>query len=269
MGKADLHIHTIHSWDGTTTVSAVLKYVVTHTDLNVIAITDHDEISGALEAQELAPAYGIEVIAGSEISTAEGHLLGLFIQHKVPVGLSLKETVLRVGEQGGLCIAPHPSARGASSLNPIAIRLARRDADVARILVGIEVYNAGLVYKTSNRVAQMLADELAATPVGNSDAHMLWMIGRGATSFAGYTAAELRHALETGGTAALQAGACSSTRLVGDWVSGYLLRRAGWVTGNTGPQAPIRLGRMGRVAYQPASTGAAGPKKANRYVNDL
>lgn len=258
MGKADLHIHTTYSWDGMTTVSAVLKQATTHTDLNVIAITDHDEIRGALEAQELAPAYGVDVIPGSEISTAEGHLLALFIQHKIPAGLSLKETVLRAGAQGGLCIAPHPSARGASSLNPIAIRLARRDVDVARILVGIEVFNAGLVYKTSNRVAQPLADELEVAHVGNSDAHMLWMIGRGATSFPGYTSADLRQALETGRTTALKSGqACNSSRIIGNWVGGYLLRRAGWVTGNAGPHAPIKIGRMERVTYQPNQAGAS------------
>jgi predicted metal-dependent phosphoesterase TrpH len=251
MGKADLHIHTTHSWDGTTTVSAVLKQVVAHTDLNVIAITDHDEISGALEALELAPTYGIDVIPGSEISTADGHLLALFIEHKIPAGLSLNETVLRVGALGGLCIAPHISARGASSLTPVAVRLALRDPDLRRILVGIEVFNAGLVPKTSNRVAQELADDLPVAQVGNSDAHMLWMIGRGATGFTGWTPADLRLALETHRTYALASGAaCSSTRLIGDWVSGYLLRRAGWVTGNEGPHAPIRFGRMDRVDFK-------------------
>ena len=75
MGKADLHIHTIYSWDGTCTVEAVLKQAAHIAGLDVIAITDHDEIQGALEAVDLAPRYGIEVIPGCEISTADGHLL--------------------------------------------------------------------------------------------------------------------------------------------------------------------------------------------------
>ena len=112
MGLADLHIHTLYSWDGIHSVSAVLRHVVDHTDLDVIAITDHDEVAGAWETIELAPAYGVEVDPGSEISTAEGHLLALFLKERVEPGLSLADTVLRVGEQGGLCIAVHPMARG-------------------------------------------------------------------------------------------------------------------------------------------------------------
>ena len=95
MGKADLHIHTIYSWDGTCTVEAVLKQAAHTAELDVIAITDHDEIQGAQEAAELAPRYGIEVIPGSEISTADGHLLALFIPKKISAGLSVVETILR------------------------------------------------------------------------------------------------------------------------------------------------------------------------------
>ncbi len=67
MGLADLHIHSIHSHDGTCTVSGILQYASTVADLDVIAITDHDEIDGAVEAVELAPEFGIEVIPGSEL----------------------------------------------------------------------------------------------------------------------------------------------------------------------------------------------------------
>ena len=64
MGKADLHIHTTYSWDGTCTVEAVLKQAAHIAGLDVIAITDHDDIRGALEAVELGPRYGIEVVHG-------------------------------------------------------------------------------------------------------------------------------------------------------------------------------------------------------------
>jgi|GEM_PF-402470 len=195
MGLADLHIHTIYSWDGTCDVKAVLKRAA-ELGLDVIAITDHNEIRGGLEAQDLAPVYGVEVIPGSEVSTAEGHLLALFIQHPIPKGLSLEETLRRVADLGGCAVAAHPAARGMNSLTPEAIRRALAHPDLARILVGVEVFNAGLLHTRSNSTAQALADTLPVARVGSSDAHMFWMIGAGATLFPGRSAQDLRQALE-------------------------------------------------------------------------
>jgi predicted metal-dependent phosphoesterase TrpH len=91
MGLADLHMHTIYSYDGTATVPAVLRRAH-EIGLDVIAITDHDEIAGSLRALELAPHYGVEVIPGLEVTTAEGDLLALFVMEKIPAGLSLVDT---------------------------------------------------------------------------------------------------------------------------------------------------------------------------------
>lgn len=104
MGCADLHIHTIYSVDGTASVPTVLKYAAHHTDLDVIAITDHDEISGALQACELAVQYGIDVIPGIEISSRDGHILGLWLEANIQAGLSAAETVQRIGDQGAYSI---------------------------------------------------------------------------------------------------------------------------------------------------------------------
>ena len=169
MGFADLHIHTTHSWDGTSTVSVVIKKAASQLRLDVIAITDHDEVTGSLEALELAPSYGIEVIPGSEISTAEGHLLALFIWKNIPKRLSLIETLLQIGEQGGIAIAAHPAKRAINSLAPEAIRAALQHPDASRILVGIEVYNAGLFHRGINDTAQRLALTL---PVEIGRAHV-------------------------------------------------------------------------------------------------
>jgi predicted metal-dependent phosphoesterase TrpH len=243
MGLADLHIHTLHSWDGTSTVAAILKQVLENTHLNVIAITDHDCVTGALEALELAPSYGIDVIPGCEITTAQGHLLAYFIKKPVPPKLSFVETVLRVGEMGGICVAAHPCARMTNSLHAQVIRQGLNDPDVARIFVGIEVYNAGLVHKASHVRAQLLANSLPIAQVGNSDAHLLWVIGRGMTHFHGKSAMELRRDLENHTTKAIAGPACKTVGMMGHWLTRYLLRRAGWVAWNTGPQAPIRFGR--------------------------
>ncbi len=249
MGLADLHIHTLYSWDGTATVAAILKQVLDHTDLDVIAITDHDNITGALVALELAPSYGISVIPGCEISTSDGHLLAYFIKQSVPKGLSLKDTVLQVGEQGGLCVAAHPSARLSNSLHPQVIREALHDPDVARVLVGIEEYNAEVVHEANNMTAKLLAYRLPVAQVGSSDAHILWMIGSGTTYFPGCTAEGVRRALENRTTQAIAGPPSQPAHVLGDWLARYILRRVGWVAWNAGPQFPIRLGRPSPLEF--------------------
>jgi hypothetical protein len=245
MGLADLHIHTIHSWDGTSSVSGVLKYASDRTNLDVIAITDHDRIEGAFEALELAPLYGIEVIPGCEISTADGHLLALFVRERIRPGMPLVETVLQVAGQGGVCIAAHPQALGASSLSEKTIRQALLVPGVAQALVGIEVFNAGLIHRQSNWAAMRLARSLPLAWTGNSDSHVLKTIGQGATSFPGRTAAELRSAL-IHRTTSVHAGErqTSGFYIITRWIPLYMLRRAGWVATSSGGQAPLRLSRL-------------------------
>jgi predicted metal-dependent phosphoesterase TrpH len=160
MGYSDLHIHSIHSYDGTSSVPAILKYVADHTDLNVIAITDHDTIAGVREALYLAPRYGIEVIPGCEVSTAEGHLIALFIKEVIPAGLSLVETVQRVAAQGGLCVVPHPEAKGTSSVTGETLRAVYRDPQIRKTLIGVETFNGGLVYTRSTLPAERIVEGL-------------------------------------------------------------------------------------------------------------
>ena len=254
MGKADLHIHTIHSWDGTCSVHAVLKYASDQAHLDCVAITDHDEVTGAQQAAELAPAYGIQVIPGCEITTGQGHLIALFIREKVPAGLSLIDTLLRVGEQGGLCIAAHPTARGCSSLSEESIRRALGHPQAASFLAGIEVFNAGIVHRKGNVNAQRLARNLPLAPIGSSDSHMLWTIGRGFTKFKGSTAADLRSALESRRTQVPIGKEAPGIGLVLGWMRGYLLRKAGWVESNLNPAEPVRLGRLSALSPEVAAT---------------
>ena len=71
MGTADLHIHSIYSYDATTTVRAILKQAA-DVGLNVIAVTDHDEIRGSFEAAQLAPQYGLEAIPARRFRPGRG-----------------------------------------------------------------------------------------------------------------------------------------------------------------------------------------------------
>jgi len=223
MGLADLHLHTIYSYDGTASISAVLSRAK-ELGLDVIAITDHDEIRGALKAMELASNYGVEVIPGIEITTAEGDLLAYFITEKVDAGLSLVETVLRVRDLGGVCIAPHPMAggMGRKSLSGRTILKALRNPQVAETLIGIEVYNATALDRLSNHYARILANGLDIANVGNSDAQIIDAIGLGANEFEGNTAADLLTALKNKATKVRKQKEWSAFRILGSWGIRYV-----------------------------------------------
>jgi predicted metal-dependent phosphoesterase TrpH len=223
MGLADLHTHTIYSYDGTATVSSVLRRAH-EVGLDVIAITDHDEIAGALDALELAHHFGVDVIPGIEITTAEGDLLALFVTEIIPKGQSLVETVLKVRELGGVCIAPHPTARGLGmkSLSVSTIMKALRNPKVAETLIGIEAYNATALDRVGISTARLMTSHLHLTSVGNSDAHVLDAIGLGATEFAGTTAAALLSALRSGQTSVQRRKEWSILRILTSWAVNYI-----------------------------------------------
>jgi len=132
-----------------------LSYVATHTDLRIIAITDHNTLAGALEARRLAPHYGIEVIVGCEISTQIGHVLALFIEQPIPTGLSLAETVARVHEQNGMVFAAHPFGALVSSIGRRNLLGPERNDIDWNILDGIEVFNA---YVRSAQLASVVVE---------------------------------------------------------------------------------------------------------------
>lgn len=216
-------MHTIYSYDGTASVPAVLKRAK-QIGLDIIAITDHDEIRGALLAEQLAPQVGIQVIPGVEITTAEGDLLALSIRKIIPAGLPLIETILRVGEQGGFCIAPHPmaSGMGMKSLSAYSIWQALRNYETERILIGIETYNATTLDREGNTAAKLLAERTSVAQTGSSDAHVLDAIGLGATLFPGKTIDELVTALWTGTTFVQKGPEWGAARVLSSWAANYL-----------------------------------------------
>src|SRR2546425_11381341 len=108
-GKADLHIHTAYS-DGMAEAPALLDYVESETDLDVIAITDHDDIRGAWKAREAwaKGRYRFDFVAGVEVTTIEGHLLALFLEAPVPSLCHVEDVLEAVHRQGGPRGVPHP-----------------------------------------------------------------------------------------------------------------------------------------------------------------
>jgi predicted metal-dependent phosphoesterase TrpH len=192
--------------------------------LDVIAITDHDEIAGSLKALELAPDYGVEVIPAIEVTTAEGDLLALNVTEKIRRDLPLIETVLKARELGGVCIAPHPRAGGLGmkSLTAYSILKALRNPDVEQTLIAIETYNATVIDKISNHYAHILAERLTIAQTASSDAHIVEAIGLGVTEFDGCTAQDLLTALRKGETRQRKQKEWNAARILGSWAANYV-----------------------------------------------
>jgi predicted metal-dependent phosphoesterase TrpH len=173
----------------------VLDYVATQTDLRVIAIADHNTIAGALEARRLAASYGVEVIMGEEVSTAEGHLLALFIEEELPSRRRAAETIAAVHAQNGLCVAAHPYDWCMPSLGRAGLRERCAGPGCEWPLDAIEGFNASVWLPRFNRAAAAAGERLGLPLIGSSDAHHLATIGLGYTLFPGQTATDLRYAI--------------------------------------------------------------------------
>ncbi|MCC6417706.1 MAG: phosphotransferase [Gemmataceae bacterium] len=202
VGRADLHLHTRVS-DGLATIEQVLEFVEHRTDLDVVAITDHEDVAGGLRAQELAArrAYRFEVVPGAEITTRHGHLLALFVERDVPSFRSVEATLERIPEHDGLAVVPHPLSWLTRSLSERTLdRIGERD-EAGITFDGLELANpspAGM--RTRHRAQRLNVERWRLPATGGSDAHHLAHIGTGWTTFDGSTAEDLKAALAAGNT---------------------------------------------------------------------
>jgi predicted metal-dependent phosphoesterase TrpH len=174
--RVDLHTHTRRSPDASLRpVELVLR--ARDAGLDRIAVTDHGEIDGALEARELAPDL---VIVGEEIRCrGRTELIGLFLSERIPMGLPIEEVVERIRDQDGVVYAPHPYAypyRPGWHL--------RRAVDAADI---VEVFNARAFLSVWNRTADTSARARALPRAASSDAHFPSEIGRAHTEMSAFT----------------------------------------------------------------------------------
>jgi hypothetical protein len=169
--EVDLHMHTDHSHDCATPVEVLLA-TAREQGLGAIAVTDHNEISGALEAQEQAGSAGLKVIVGEEVKTdGQGEVIGLFLQEKIPRGMSLAETVAEIRRQGGLVYVPHPFDRMHSvpdyeHLLPILDEI---DA--------LEIFNPRVAISAFNDEAARFASKYRIVAGAGSDSHVAQGLG--------------------------------------------------------------------------------------------
>jgi hypothetical protein len=160
----DLHMHTDHSYDCATPVEVLLAEARTR-GLGAIAVTDHNEISGAVEAA--AKADGVKVIVGEEVKTGDqGEVIGLFITEKIRRGMTLQETIAEIKRQGGLVYVPHPFDRMHS------VPDYKHLLDVLDGVDAIEVFNPRIAIAEFNEEAVRFAAKYRIPAGAGSDAHV-------------------------------------------------------------------------------------------------
>ena len=173
--KIDMHVHTKYSLDGKGEPFEFVK-MARKIGLNGIAVTDHNEIKGALEAREFSTDMkDFLVIIGEEVSTDSGHILAYNIREKIDKGLSPHETVERINDQGGFAVVAHPDRFPSGMKTKVT-----GDLNFA----GIEVLN-GATVTHKNNAARVLAIKLNRGMVAGSDAHSPKKIGSAYTVFEG------------------------------------------------------------------------------------
>jgi glycosyltransferase involved in cell wall biosynthesis len=165
----DLHMHTDHSHDCVTPVEVLLATAKAR-GLGAIAVTDHNEISGALEAR--AKAQGIQVIVGEEVKTADqGEVIGLFIEELIPRGLTLEQTIAAIKRQGGVVYVPHPFDRMHAVPDYEHLLAVLDDVDA------IEVFNPRVAIQEFNEEAARFAAKYRIPAGAGSDAHVAQGLG--------------------------------------------------------------------------------------------
>jgi predicted metal-dependent phosphoesterase TrpH len=161
--RVDMHMHTMWSGDATTTPDE-LRAAVAESGLDVVCITDHGTVNGAVE---LASSLGCRVIVGEEVRTARGEIIGLFLSSRLPFGMKGPEAVRAIRDQGGLVYVPHPfdPMRHALAEDELAALAADGSLDA------IEVFNAKVSLPHLNRRALEFARAHGLAEGAGSDAH--------------------------------------------------------------------------------------------------
>lgn len=195
-GRADLQVHSADG-DGMDSANTIFDHIETHALLDVVAITDHDDVRGALRAREAwaRGAYTFDFVPGIEVTTRSGHLLALWVETQIPAFRGLDETIERIHEAGGLAVIPHPFSMTTRSVGRRALQALLRDGSAASRPDGLEVANPVAIGWDCGPRARRLNQRWGLAETGGSDAHFLECVGSAHTAFPGRSADDLRRAL--------------------------------------------------------------------------
>jgi len=171
LARFDLHVHTTASRDSILTPEELLV-ACREGGLTGVAVTDHDRLGGALALAREDPP-DVRIIAGEEILTVQGELLGLFLEEEVPPGLTAAETARAIRAQGGLVGVSHPCDPLRQALQLWALEALHR----AGLVDFVEGRNARVAWAGYNRRAEALGRRLGLPLTAGSDAHSAGEVG--------------------------------------------------------------------------------------------
>ena len=196
MGRADLQLHS-DLGDGLDSPEEILD-AAERAGMDVIALTDHDDIRGSFALREIAARRSspVAIVPGIEVTTRSGHLLALYVESEIPMFRPLPETIGAIHGQGGLAVVPHPLSYLTFSLGERSLRALAELGDDRSFVDGIELLNPSYAGRVRVRRAGWLnAHVLRVAETGSSDAHHAELVGTAWTEFDGTTADDLRAAL--------------------------------------------------------------------------
>lgn len=159
-----MHTHTMWSGDSTTTPDEFVASV-TESGLDVVCITDHNDIAGAVE---LSGRLDCRVIVGEEMSTPAGEIIGLFLTERIPAGATHVEAAKAIRDQGGVVYIPHPFDPMRRNLSEVALH----ELADAGLIDAVEVLNSKTSLASLNHRAANFATERRIAAGAGSDAHV-------------------------------------------------------------------------------------------------
>jgi predicted metal-dependent phosphoesterase TrpH len=152
-------------------------------------------VAVALVARARAEGQKIALIVGEEISTNEGHLVGIGLTALVPPGTSMAGAIAAVHRQGGLAIVAHPLLPTRIAA-PADLLIELYEGDRRFRPDALEAMNAMAAWVPGWRGrVERLAVRYDYAVTGGSDAHVGRAVGRCWTEFPGTDIADLYAAI--------------------------------------------------------------------------